>query len=389
MQTFPTSWLELTSESTSTNPQPARQAFRDGGRVQPTEAQKQAGNYRKERMTFQGLPISVETKKGQARSGIGADGNAWSVKMPADYGYIRKTEGADGDHVDCYIGPDADAPRVWVIDQVDPKTRIFDEHKLMLGFKSRGHAELTYRAGFSDGKGGRRIGAITEMTVPQLKAWLQDRAKTQEPMYSADGERPGFAGGGSVQDPWAEFRVQPAQVAAPADDPWAEFRIAPSAPAQAAPGTARADPWSEFPVAPAPRASFDERFGNGPMSPVLEKPGVVEDVAKTVPSALARGTAGLIGLPGLISQGADWLADQSAGRVENLIRGKGFVAPTSEERAARTKEVDALRAQSSAGSIGQPPPHAARSRCRINRRGSACCLRFHASGEREPAADGR
>lgn len=145
---------------------------RAGGPVQPTEAQKEAGNYRMERLSFQGMPISIETKKGQTRSGRAPDGKRWSVKMPADYGYIRRTEGADGDHADAYIGPLADAPLAFVIDQIDPATGAFDEPKILLGFRNRGHAKMTYCAGFSDGSGDKRIGAIVSLSIPALKSWL-------------------------------------------------------------------------------------------------------------------------------------------------------------------------------------------------------------------------
>lgn len=99
--------------------------------------------------------------------------------MPADYGYIRRTEGADGDHVDAYVGPDKNAPMAWIVDQIDPKTKDFDEHKLMLGFSCKGHAMQTYRAGFSDGSGAKRMGAITPISVVALKSWLNG-GKTSE-----------------------------------------------------------------------------------------------------------------------------------------------------------------------------------------------------------------
>lgn len=158
-----------------------RQERKAGGRVNPTDAQKEAGNYKMTHTVFQGLPISIETKRNQTRSGVGADGKPWSVRMPADYGYIKRTEGADGDHVDCYLGPIKDAKMAFIVDQIDMKTGAFDEHKLMLGFRNRGHAEQTYRAGFSDGKGGKRIGAITAVSMPALKSWLAG-GKTDEPV---------------------------------------------------------------------------------------------------------------------------------------------------------------------------------------------------------------
>jgi len=156
-----------------------------GGRVQPTEAQKAAGNYPKERVSFQGLPISIETKKGETRSGRALNGKKWSVKLPADYGYIRRTEGADGDHADAYIGPIEDAPVAFVVDQIDPATGDFDEHKILLGFRNRGHAKTTYCAGFSDGSGIKRIGAIVPLSIAALKAWLAGDGALKPIAYQA------------------------------------------------------------------------------------------------------------------------------------------------------------------------------------------------------------
>lgn len=89
----------------------------------PTEAQKEAGNYKKGHARWNGLDLSIETAKGQTRSGTGPDGNPWSVTMPADYGYFRRTEGADGDHVDFYMGPGQHEPR-------DRDQRLFDQGHL-------------------------------------------------------------------------------------------------------------------------------------------------------------------------------------------------------------------------------------------------------------------
>lgn len=155
-----------------------------GGRVNPTDAQKEAGNYKMTHTVFQGLPISIETKRNQTRSGVDASGKPWSVRMPADYGYIKRTEGADGDHVDVYLGPIKDAKLAFVVDQRDLKTGAFDEHKIFLGFRNRGHAEQTYRAGFSDGKGGKRLGAITPMSIDALKAWLAGSGAAKPVAYA-------------------------------------------------------------------------------------------------------------------------------------------------------------------------------------------------------------
>lgn len=98
---------------------------------------------------FRGLPISIETKKGQVRKGIGSDNKPWKVVMPFDYGYIRGTEGADGQHVDCFIGPNEKADNVYVIHQCkeDDKTK-YDEDKVMLGFNSPEEAKKAYKAAY-------------------------------------------------------------------------------------------------------------------------------------------------------------------------------------------------------------------------------------------------
>jgi len=150
-----------------------RYGFKDGGAVQPTEAQKKAGNYQKHHFSFHGLPVTVETLKGQKRSGVDANGQAWSVKLPYDYGYIKRTEGADGDHVDVCIGPDHQSDHVFIIDQHDHRTGDFDEHKVMLGYRTRDEACRAYCAGFSDGKGPDRQRAVVRMSMKEFKQWLK------------------------------------------------------------------------------------------------------------------------------------------------------------------------------------------------------------------------
>lgn len=165
----------------------ARKARAEGGEVDPTEAQKEAGNYKKHHMRFQGLDIAIENRKGSTRSGVGPTGARWSVAMPADYGYIKRTEGADGDHVDCYVGPHADSGEVYVVDQIDPRTKKFDEHKCFLGFKSEADAVRTYDRGFSDGSGPRRRAAIHAMTVEGFKHWLKHGDTTKRVARAAGG----------------------------------------------------------------------------------------------------------------------------------------------------------------------------------------------------------
>ena len=144
-----------------------------GGRIDPTEAQKHAGNYQKEHIAVHGLPISIETPAGAHRSGKSADGK-WKVKMPCDYGYFKGTKGADGDHVDCFVGPHKKSANVYVINQIDHKTGKFDEHKVMLGFASEKQAKSYYERSFSDGHGAKRMKNITQISIGQLKHWLRN-----------------------------------------------------------------------------------------------------------------------------------------------------------------------------------------------------------------------
>jgi hypothetical protein len=141
--------------------------------AQPTDAQKRVGNYKKHHISFQGLPVALENLRGQKRSGIGPTGHRWEVRLPYDYGYIKRTEGADGDHVDVCIGPDHASDHVFIIDQHDHRTGAFDEHKVMLGYRTRDEACRAYCAGFSDGKGPDRQKAVVRMSVAEFKRWLK------------------------------------------------------------------------------------------------------------------------------------------------------------------------------------------------------------------------
>ncbi len=174
------------------DPQPQQRAA--GGRVEPTDAQKEAGNYRKDHVRVQGLDIAIENAKGSERTGVSKDGHRWSVTMPADYGYIKGTEGADGDHVDCYVGPRPFASTVYVVDQIDLGTGRFDEHKCMIGFPSQHAAEKAYEHGFSDGKGHARMGKVTPMQMEPFKRWVRSEATLKRTAARAMGGRVGLDG---------------------------------------------------------------------------------------------------------------------------------------------------------------------------------------------------
>jgi len=155
--------------------------FAEGGTVNhaPTDAQKHAGNYAKKHLSFQGLNIAIENEKGSVRTGASPSGKSWRCVVPHAYGYIKNSRGADGDHVDCYIGPDKDSTTVFVVNQVDPRTKKFDEHKCLLGFKNEEDALCCYVAGFSDGSGPKRIGSVETMSIDGFKKWLQGGRTTQ------------------------------------------------------------------------------------------------------------------------------------------------------------------------------------------------------------------
>lgn len=140
----------------------------------PTQAQAEAGNYSKRHLKWKGLDIAIETEQGQERSGVDQNGNAWSVPMPAPYGYIKRTTGADGDHIDVYVGPKPQAAQVFIIDQVDAESGKFDEHKVMIGYGSEAEALAAHQAAFSDGRGAQRMGAVSAMTPQQFKQWVKN-----------------------------------------------------------------------------------------------------------------------------------------------------------------------------------------------------------------------
>lgn len=177
-------------------------------RAEPTQAQKEAGNYKKDHIRIHGLDIAIENPRGSMRRGVGKDGEPWQVRMPNAYGYIKRTEGADGDHVDCYIGPHVKSPRVYVIDQVEHDNKRFDEHKCMIGFASKQQAVNAYKKGFSDGKGHARIGAVKELTVEDFKRWLSDGGTIKRIAKHASGGRVAYADGGTIPD-WASAETAP------------------------------------------------------------------------------------------------------------------------------------------------------------------------------------
>ena len=137
---------------------------------EPTEAQLAAGNYQMGHVRIAGLDVTVEFPEGSVRKGVGKDGTPWMRQMQAHYGYIKRTTGADDEHVDVYIGPNHRSLRAFVVDQVNAAGK-FDEHKILLGYADRQEAKDAYAKHFPPGF---KIGPIKEMPVSKLRAWLDD-----------------------------------------------------------------------------------------------------------------------------------------------------------------------------------------------------------------------
>lgn len=146
---------------------------------QPTESQREAGNYQKGHVRYAGLEISIENPTGSKRSGVGPDGTPWEVEMSAHYGYVKRTEGKDGEQVDVYLASDREDTPAFVVDQIDPQSGKFDEHKTILGATDRAEAESLYDAHFSDGSGPARRGGITELRIEDFRNWLREGDTTK------------------------------------------------------------------------------------------------------------------------------------------------------------------------------------------------------------------
>lgn len=147
----------------------------------PSDALKEAGTYRKGRFWWRGLEIVLETPKGVRRR------PEWPP-MGAHYGYIRRmysprggetvtTEPSkDGDHIDVFVGPDPDSEVVYCIDQTKANGRTFDEHKVMIGFRTEEQARDAYLASYQSGW---NVGPVTPLTLEQFAGWLDEGDQSQ------------------------------------------------------------------------------------------------------------------------------------------------------------------------------------------------------------------
>ena len=151
--------------------------------TEPTEAQKEAGNYKKGHVQVGTFDITIEQPQGSVRKGTDANGKQWESKMHNTYGYFRGTEGVDGDHIDVFLSNDIDGwngRKVYVVDQYNPDGT-FDEHKVMLGFNDMDEAKSDYLANYEKGwEDGRRI-VVSTTNLEDFEKWIDSSHRKTKP----------------------------------------------------------------------------------------------------------------------------------------------------------------------------------------------------------------
>jgi len=130
-----------------------------------------------ERRVWRGLKISIENRQGSRRYWKDPNsGDEGSTYMHYPYGYIRLTEGSDGDHIDVYLGPNKNAKNVYIVNQMKkPEGSVkgdgkrwsqYDEQKCMLGFNSAAEAKKAYIKQYDDA---RFFGSIVTLPFETFK----------------------------------------------------------------------------------------------------------------------------------------------------------------------------------------------------------------------------
>ena len=155
--------------------------------TEPTPAQRDAGNYKKGHVKIDGYDISIENPKGSVRRGTAHDGTEWETRMNNTYGYIRGTEGVDGDHIDVFLSDNPESGNVYVIDQRNADGS-FDEHKVMYGFNSADEARAAYLSNYEEGWQG--LGAITEVSKDEFKKWVNSSHRKTKPFAEYKSVKP-------------------------------------------------------------------------------------------------------------------------------------------------------------------------------------------------------
>jgi ATP-dependent protease ClpP protease subunit len=147
----------------------------------PTEEQARSGNYAKGCFTFEGFEIVIENPKGSTRRSYLDDGSQIHNKMTSTYGYINGTIGKDGDELDVFIGDHVNSDfNVYVIDQKDSVTGVFDEHKIMFGYKNIKEAKSRYLECYNRNFDG--FYNISELTMHDFKKMLNSGLICRSPV---------------------------------------------------------------------------------------------------------------------------------------------------------------------------------------------------------------
>ena len=174
--------------------------------TEPTEAQKEAGNYKKGHVKIDGYDVTIENPKGSVRSGVnGQTGQRWATTMQNTYGYIRGTEGVDGDHIDVFFSEDPSQGDVFVVDQVN-KDGSFDEHKVMYGFPDIESARKAYLSNYEDGWQG--LGAITPVSKEEFKKWIDSSHRKTKPFAEYSSVKP-LGDTQLGEQPTADYSIEP------------------------------------------------------------------------------------------------------------------------------------------------------------------------------------
>lgn len=185
----------------------------------PTDGQKEAGNYKKGHVQVGTFDITIENPKGSVRRGKDANGKEWKSKMNNTYGYFRGTEGVDGDHIDVFLSNDIDGwngRKVFVVDQYNPDGS-FDEHKVMLGFNDADDAKSDYLANYEKGwENGRRID-VTAVNLEDFEKWIASSKRKTKPfseyknVKSESAETPKTGAFGTI---YTQFKGKPQEAIA-------------------------------------------------------------------------------------------------------------------------------------------------------------------------------
>lgn len=149
----------------------------------PTEAQKEAGNFKKGHVQIGTFDVTIENPKGSVRSGVDANGNKWETTMNNSYGYIRGTEGVDGDHIDVFLADDIygwNGREVFVIDQYN-EDGTFDEHKVMIGFNDEADAYAAYLANYESGWADSRKIVCSSVNIEDFEKWIDSSHRKTKP----------------------------------------------------------------------------------------------------------------------------------------------------------------------------------------------------------------